>query len=268
MGSSSRRDYEPIFRTVLWKLMQGADGRKKERWFAREMWISINFNFVYYSVRDEMDLIYYSNQDLERATIVRLPAGDMLMPWAFQLVIPPQGGVVFAPGVFAAVSEEARERWIQEFQVQQVRSSGMIQVGASTLRDIYQTAGGPAIMEKAVRGDYRQLKELADASIASRREPEAEPASPPSPRQDDEREKEDREEEDQDLTAASNNEKSKKSKVKSKAKGKNAGKPRKTDTPQDAKKVGTAAAAGDVKNAAVKPATGKNNGAKKRESTA
>merc|ERR1712187_86960 len=177
MGSSSRRDYEPIFRTVLWKLMQGADGRKKERWFAREMWISINFNFVYYSVRDEKDLIYYSNHDLESATIVRIPPGEVLMPWAFQLVIPPQGGLVFTPAVFAAVSEEARERWIQEFQVQQVRSSGLLQVRASMLRDIYQTDGGPAIMEKAITGDYGQLKALADASLSSRKEPEAEPTS-------------------------------------------------------------------------------------------
>merc|ERR1712187_453613 len=190
MGSSSRRDYEPIFRTVLWKLMQGADGRKKEHWFAREMWISINFNFVYYSVRDEKDLIYYSNHDLESATIVRIPPGEVLMPWAFQIVIPPQGGVVFAPAVFAAVSEEARERWIQEFQVQQVRSSGMIQVRASTLRDIYQTDGGPAIMQKAVKGDYKQLKELADASLGTGKEPEAEPSSL-VPVQEDDREEED-----------------------------------------------------------------------------
>merc|ERR1712151_1073295 len=185
LPNSSRRDYEPMFRTVLWKLMQGADGRKKDHWFAREMWISINFNFVYYSVRDEKDLIYYSNQDLESATIVRIPPGEVLMPWAFQIVIPPQGGVVFAPAVFAAVSEEARERWIHEFQVQQVRSSGMIQVRASTLRDIYQTDGGPAIMQKAVSGDYKQLKELADASLSSTKEPEAEPTSSSMPAQED-----------------------------------------------------------------------------------
>merc|ERR1712151_259878 len=175
--NSTRRDYEPIFRTVLWKLGQGADGRKKDHWFAREVWLSINFNLVYFSVRDERDLIYYSKQDLEHATVVRIPAGEGVMPGAFQLVIPPHGGVVFAPAVFAAVSEEARERWIQEFQVQQVRSSGMIQVRASTLRDIYQTDGGPAIMQKAVRGDYRQLKELADASLGTGKEPEAEPTS-------------------------------------------------------------------------------------------
>merc|ERR1711972_871511 len=94
---------------------------------------------------------------------------------------------------------------------------GMIQVGASTLRDIYQTAGGPAIMENAVRGDYRQLKELADASIASRREPEAEPALPPSPRQEEDNENEENNDEDQ---AATNNKVAKKTKKTIKAKGK------------------------------------------------
>jgi len=170
---ASRRDYEPVFRAVLWKREPHLSGP----WVAREMWISVNFNLVYYSVKEDRDLIYYTAQDLSRATIVRVPNGSNgSMPWIFQVVIPPQGGVEFAPGEFAAVSDEARESWIQEFSLQQVRRSGRLQVRNSLLRGLPD--GGRSLLADAIKGDYEKLIELHDQAPArksSGNEPEAEP---------------------------------------------------------------------------------------------
>jgi len=248
--NSSRRDYEPVFRAVLWKLACGSDGSKKEHWLARELWISINFNLVYFSVKEDRELVYYNAQDLERATVVRMKQGNMTMPWVFQVVVPPQGGVELTPGVFATVSKAARERWIQEFQVQQVRRSGHVEARASTLRRILCTGGGQAAMADAAKGDFQQLQLLADASQRTRMEPEAEPQSCAAA--DDcaaAAAMEDELEEDDGATQADGKAaKTKKGKGKAKAKGKAAAKKQAATAAADNDQGQSTAAAADAKN--------------------
>jgi serine/threonine protein kinase len=161
--SSARRDYEPVFRTVLWKCKQGADRKQRGTWHAREMWISINLHLVYYSVKEDRDLIYYNKDDLSRARILRVKQGQAALPWAFQIIIPPdENGVSFQPGLFAAISEQARERWIQEFHVQQAwqqtwqdggcDSMPMTRVKTEAVREMFFGEGEDRFAEYAQKG--------------------------------------------------------------------------------------------------------------------
>merc|ERR1719478_1991932 len=87
-----------------------------ESWFEREMWIATDGSLVYHSVRDGTDLVYYNPVDLQRASYKLVPAEESCKPFTFSIHLPESNGIEFAPGNFAANTEEIRARWLREFQ--------------------------------------------------------------------------------------------------------------------------------------------------------
>jgi len=107
--------FEPVFKGQLWKVKANGDTLKAEDWFLRETWISRNGSFVYRSARENRELIYYTAADVGRAEVAKLPAEKAVKPFAFEVTLPPCEGMEFQKGQFAAESEEARDKWIEEF---------------------------------------------------------------------------------------------------------------------------------------------------------
>jgi len=112
---NEKAKFEPVFKAVLWKVKQDGDRMIEPDWFEREMWISKNSSLVYFSKKEDKNLVYYSAEDLTRATIQKLEASESFRPHSFLVNLAPHDGIEFAPGEFAAASEEAQTRWIQEF---------------------------------------------------------------------------------------------------------------------------------------------------------
>jgi len=116
VDEDAKEQFAPVFKEMLWKLKADGDRMKPEDWFEREMWISKNGSLVYYSKKEERDLVYYTSADLMRATYQKVPDADSYKPFTFQVILPEADGVEFAPGDFAANSDDLRAKWIQEFQ--------------------------------------------------------------------------------------------------------------------------------------------------------
>jgi len=116
VDEDSKEQFAPVFKEKLWKLKADGDRMKEEDWFEREMWISKNGSLVYFSKKEERDLVYYTSADLMRAKYKQLPQQDSCKPFTFQVILPEADGVEFAPGDFAANSEQLRSKWIAEFQ--------------------------------------------------------------------------------------------------------------------------------------------------------
>jgi len=111
--SDDSKDLLAVFKSKLWKLKADTDWSDKQNWREREMWMSQNGSLVYYSVLEKGELVYYSASDLAAATVVAHDQTDSCMPWGFSVQLPAQDGVEFAPGEFAAESEELRTKWMQ-----------------------------------------------------------------------------------------------------------------------------------------------------------
>lgn len=109
--------FEPVFKARLWKVKVDGDRMREADWFEREMWLSKNGSLVYWSKRDEKELVYYTSTDLAHASLLRIDNSESARPWTFQVQLPAQDGIEFAPGEFAAESEETRETWVREFEV-------------------------------------------------------------------------------------------------------------------------------------------------------
>lgn len=107
--------FEPVFKDNLWKLKAEGDPIKQADWFEREMWLSKNGSLVYHSHKEERHLVYYTAADLMRARCTITPPGTSVKPFAFKVHLPVQDNMEFAPGEFAASSEDARQKWITEF---------------------------------------------------------------------------------------------------------------------------------------------------------
>merc|ERR1719231_1441464 len=100
-------DFVPVFKASLWKLKQDGDMKKPEDWFEREMWVSKNGSLVYWSKREEKDLIYYTHSDLVKAEVNTVD--DSLLAETrrngFEVRLSPQDGFEFIPGYFSATSD-------------------------------------------------------------------------------------------------------------------------------------------------------------------
>mmetsp|Transcript_72596 Transcript_72596/g.151556 ORF Transcript_72596/g.151556 Transcript_72596/m.151556 type:complete len:682 (+) Transcript_72596:165-2210(+) len=106
--------FEPAFRAKLWKLKTGGDRQKEGDWFLRDMWIAKNGSLVYWSERDERELIYYTAADVARATLELIPDGGAFKLHAFKVQLAASNGVEFDPGEFAAETADMRQQWVHE----------------------------------------------------------------------------------------------------------------------------------------------------------
>ena len=78
---------------------------------------------VYWSIKDQAELVYYTAADLLHARVKRISNGMSAKPWSFQIAVASTNGFDFTPGEFAAESGHLRELWISEFErVSQVYS--------------------------------------------------------------------------------------------------------------------------------------------------
>lgn len=114
-SDDTRDQFEPVFKAQLWKLGAHGDRLKEADWFKREMWLSKNGSLVYWSKKEQKELVYYSHSDVVHAAI-SISEGRTPLPWAFQVRLPPSDGLEHSPGEFAAESDEMRKRWISEFE--------------------------------------------------------------------------------------------------------------------------------------------------------
>jgi len=111
--------YEPLDKKgKLWKLKGDSDINDARNWFEREMWVAKNKSLVYYSVKEERELVYYTQADLFKATFKK-DDSPSAKPNVFQILLPPAGDVEFAPGIFAAESPEERNEWIDRLTAAQ-----------------------------------------------------------------------------------------------------------------------------------------------------
>merc|ERR1712203_276933 len=108
--------YSPMFKGLIWKVKAEGDRMKEEDWFQREMWLARNGSLVYFSKKEDRELVYYTADDLARATFLEIDNSLSFRPWAFQVQLPPYGDVEFVAGEFAAETAEMRSAWIQEFK--------------------------------------------------------------------------------------------------------------------------------------------------------
>mmetsp|Transcript_43162 Transcript_43162/g.101444 ORF Transcript_43162/g.101444 Transcript_43162/m.101444 type:complete len:699 (-) Transcript_43162:174-2270(-) len=120
VNDEDKGDFEAEFRGSLWKVKAGGDRYRPDDWLHREMWIAKNGALVYWSVKDDRELVYYTAIDIATCRIVVLNSSDSCKPWAFQVHLPAMDGIEFAPGEFAAESEESRESWIANFNPSEV----------------------------------------------------------------------------------------------------------------------------------------------------
>lgn len=116
VDENEKDQFAPVFKANLWKLKAEGDRKKADDWFEREMWISKNGSLVYYSKKEERDLVYYTSADLLRASYTKIPSADSHKPFTFLVNLPKSGDVEFAPGEFAAETSDLREKWITEFK--------------------------------------------------------------------------------------------------------------------------------------------------------
>lgn len=114
VGEDTKDQFAPVFKAKLWKVKAEGDRKKAEDWFEREMWIAKNGSLVYWSKKEDRELVYYTADDIANAKFIFLEKDDATHPWAFQVQLAPNSGVEFAPGEFAAESEALRDRWISE----------------------------------------------------------------------------------------------------------------------------------------------------------
>merc|ERR1712232_624678 len=111
---SEKQKFVPVFKAKLWKLKAEGNKMNDEDWFEREMWLSKNGSLVYFSKKDQKELVYYSSSDVENATL-SIQTEESCKPWGFQVQLPTQNGIEHMPGEFAAESDEMRTCWMKEF---------------------------------------------------------------------------------------------------------------------------------------------------------
>lgn len=112
-------EWDPVWKSTLFKLKQEGEIMNIEDWREREFWISKNGYLVYKSKKDPdgKPLVYYTDEDLDSATFTRKPDAESSRPWTFSVSLGTQAdGTSFEPGEFAAGSEAERERWLEELR--------------------------------------------------------------------------------------------------------------------------------------------------------
>jgi len=109
-------NFAPVFKAKLWKVKAEGNRNKEEDWFERDMWLSKNGSLVYWSKKEERELVYYTTEDIMKASFRMITNDDSFRAWAFAVQLPPCDNVEFAPGEFAAESQEMRDEWLKELR--------------------------------------------------------------------------------------------------------------------------------------------------------
>lgn len=104
------------FKGVLWKVKADGDATLEDHWFEREMWIARNGSLVYFSKKEDRNLIYYTADDLANATYSEIPDEDSCRPWAFRIQLKGSKDIEFSPGEFAASNRSQRDDWMRELR--------------------------------------------------------------------------------------------------------------------------------------------------------
>lgn len=116
VDEDGKDEFAPKFKSSLFKLKTEGDRMKAEDWFERDFWIAKNGSMVYFSPKEDRDLVYYTAADVSKAKLTLINDGDTCKKCCFQVQLPPVNGVEFAAGVFSCDSEESRKKWIAEFK--------------------------------------------------------------------------------------------------------------------------------------------------------
>mmetsp|Transcript_62046 Transcript_62046/g.202447 ORF Transcript_62046/g.202447 Transcript_62046/m.202447 type:complete len:638 (+) Transcript_62046:42-1955(+) len=104
-------EYEPVFKTMLWRLPRTGSRMTPEDWMHREMWIAKNGSLCYKSHATGEGLVYWTKEDLANATIGITDESNTSRPWTFHIEV--EG---FQPSFFSAESQEGRDLWIQQLK--------------------------------------------------------------------------------------------------------------------------------------------------------
>merc|ERR1719487_3152577 len=115
ISDEDHADYEPVLKNSLWKVKADGDRKKPDDWFQRDMWIAKNGAMVYFSQKENRQLVYYNGSDFKRCETKAIPNSDSHYPNTFQVILPKtEDGVEFAPGEFAAESEAVMKSWMDK----------------------------------------------------------------------------------------------------------------------------------------------------------
>jgi len=98
--------YQPVFERELWKLNSDGNTMEEKDWTLRKMWLAKNGAFCYFSVKENKELMYYRPDDIRYVKYRKLSDSESCKKHAFELTLKAADGVEYAPGVFAAESEE------------------------------------------------------------------------------------------------------------------------------------------------------------------
>jgi len=114
---NTSEDFEPLFQAPLWKLKSEGDPMNEDHWFSRDTWLSKNGSLVYFSKREEKELIYFASNDVAKVTLKVITTAKSVKPYTFEVRLPAVKGVEFAPAYFAAESEDLRAKWLEQFDM-------------------------------------------------------------------------------------------------------------------------------------------------------
>lgn len=118
IDQSARDGFQPFFRAKLWKLKSEGNPLSDPDWFYRDMWLSNNGSLVYWSEREDRELVYHTSLEVARASVVSLPLNHKAAckEFAFKLVLPPKNDLELSPSYFATDKREQREEWFEAFR--------------------------------------------------------------------------------------------------------------------------------------------------------
>lgn len=115
-GSTARDQFEPVLKTWLWKLKFEGDPHIESHWYERKVWLSKNGSLVYWSPREDRELVYHTSAEIARVSVFKLGHSESCKVAGFRLVLPANGDLDYAPSFFACNSLERREEWMRAFK--------------------------------------------------------------------------------------------------------------------------------------------------------
>jgi len=102
--------YQPVYSANLWKLNADGDAHRENDWLLRKMWLAKNGALCYYSEKEQKNLCYYRCEDVRYVSYRKMNMDESCRLNSFELQLRETvGGTSYAPGVFAAESEEVMQ---------------------------------------------------------------------------------------------------------------------------------------------------------------